>query len=54
MNQEEGTAQFYDFREDEYQMGLLFQQFVKTFCEREDGLQGERAKDRLVRSGGKR
>ena len=37
VNQEEGTAQFYDFREDEYQMGLLFQQFVKTFCERKTG-----------------
>ena len=35
MNEEEGTAQFRDFREDEHQMGLLFEQFVKTFCERE-------------------
>ena len=35
VNQEEGTTEFYDFREDEHQMGLLFQQFVKTFCERE-------------------
>ena len=35
MNEEEGTAQFRDFREDEHQMGLVFQQFVKTFCERE-------------------
>ena len=35
VNEEEGTVQFRDFREDEHQMGLLFQQFVKTFCERE-------------------
>ena len=35
VNEEEGTAQFRDFREDEHQMGLLFEQFVKTFCERE-------------------
>ena len=35
VNEEEGTAQFRDFREDEHQMGLVFQQFVKTFCERE-------------------
>ena len=35
VNQEEGQATFYDFREDEHQMGLLFQQFVKTFCERD-------------------
>ena len=35
VNQEEGQATFYDFRQDEYQMGLLFQQFVKVFCERE-------------------
>ena len=35
VNQEEGTAEFNDFREDEHQMGLLFQQFVRTFCERE-------------------
>ena len=37
VNQEEGIATFYDFREDEQQMGLFFQQFVKTFCERETG-----------------
>ena len=37
MNQEEGIATFYDFREDPQTMGLLFQQFVKTFCERETG-----------------
>ena len=35
VNEEEGTAQFRDFREDEHQMGLVFQLFVKTFCERE-------------------
>lgn len=35
VNQENGVATFYDFREDEQQMGLLFQQFVKTFLERE-------------------
>ncbi len=35
VNEEEGTAQFRDFREDEHQMGLVFQQFVRTFCERE-------------------
>ena len=35
VNEEEGTAEFRDFREDEHQMGLLFQQFVKTFWERE-------------------
>ena len=35
VNEEEGTAQFRDFREDEHQMGLVFQQFVKTFFERE-------------------
>ena len=35
VNEGEGTAQFRDFREDEHQMGLLFEQFVKTFCERE-------------------
>ena len=35
VNEEEGTAQFRDFREDEHQMGLLFQQFVKTFLDRE-------------------
>ena len=35
VNEEEGTAQFRDFREDEHQMGLVFQQFVKTFCKRE-------------------
>ena len=35
VNEEEGTAQFRDFREDEHQMGLVFEQFVKTFCERE-------------------
>ena len=35
VNEEEGTAQFRDFREDEHQMGLLFQQFVKTFFDRE-------------------
>ena len=35
VNEEEGAATFYDFREDEHKMGLLFQQFVKTFCERE-------------------
>ena len=37
VNQEEGLATFYDFRRDEKRMGLLFQQFVKTFCERETG-----------------
>ncbi|MDE0103798.1 MAG: hypothetical protein OXN89_15600 [Bryobacterales bacterium] len=35
VNEEEGTAQFRDFRKDERKMGLLFQQFVKTFFERE-------------------
>ena len=35
VNREEGTAEFNDFREDEHQMGLLFQDFVRTFCERE-------------------
>ncbi|MXZ26579.1 MAG: hypothetical protein F4Y80_17305 [Caldilineaceae bacterium SB0665_bin_21] len=35
VNEEEGTAQFRDFREDEHQMGLVFQQFVKAFCKRE-------------------
>ena len=35
VNEEDGTAQFRDFREDEHQMGLVFQQFVKTFWERE-------------------
>ena len=35
VNEEDGTAQFHDFREDEQKMGLVFQQFVKTFCERE-------------------
>ena len=35
VNEEDGTAQFRDFREDERQMGLVFQQFVKTFCKRE-------------------
>ena len=35
VNEEEGTAQFYDFRENPQKMGLIFQQFVKTFCERE-------------------
>ena len=35
VNQEGGIAAFYDFREDEQQMGLLFQQFVRTFLERE-------------------
>ena len=35
VNQDKGTATFYDFREDEHQMGLLFQAFVKTFCARE-------------------
>ena len=35
VNQEEGTAEFYDFREDEHKMGLLFEQFVRRFCERE-------------------
>ena len=36
VNEEEGTAEFRDFREDEHhQMGLLFEQFIKTFCERE-------------------
>ena len=39
VNEEDGTAQFRDFRKDEHQMGLLFQQFVKTFCERETGYQ---------------
>ena len=37
VNQEKGTATFYDFREDEQQMGLLFQAFVKTFYARETG-----------------
>lgn len=35
VNEEEGTAKFRDFREDERKMGLLFQQFVKTFFDRE-------------------
>ena len=35
VNQENGVATFYDFRENEQQMGLLFQQFVRTFLERE-------------------
>ena len=35
VNQEEGLATFYDFRGDPRTMGFLFQQFVKTFCERE-------------------
>ncbi len=35
VNQEEGTAEFYDFREDEQKMGLLFEQFVRRFYERE-------------------
>ena len=35
VNEEEGTAQFHDFREDEQQMGLVFQKFVRAFCERE-------------------
>lgn len=35
VNQENGTSTFYDFREDDQQMGLLFQQFVRTFLERE-------------------
>ena len=35
VNQEEGTAEFDDFREDEHQMGLLFEQFVRSFCARE-------------------
>ena len=35
VNQEEGTAEFYDFREDEQKMGRLFEQFVRRFCERE-------------------
>ena len=35
VNEEEGTVQFGDFREDPQKMGLVFQQFVKTFCERE-------------------
>ncbi len=37
VNEEDGTAQFRDFRDNEHQMGLLFQQFVRTFCERETG-----------------
>lgn len=39
VNQEEGMATLYDFREDERRMGLLFQQFVRTFCERETDYQ---------------
>ena len=39
VNEEEGTAQFRDFREDEQKMGLLFQQFVRTFFERETDYQ---------------
>ena len=35
VNEDGGAAQFQDFREDEQKMGLVFQQFVKTFCERE-------------------
>ena len=35
VNQEEGTAEFYDFREDERKMGLLFERFVRRFYERE-------------------
>ncbi len=37
VNQENGTSTFYDFREDDQRMGLLFQQFVRTFLERETG-----------------
>ena len=35
VNQENGISTFYDFREDDQQMGLLFQQFVRIFLERE-------------------
>ena len=35
VNQEDGISTFYDFREDDQRMGLLFQQFVRTFLERE-------------------
>ncbi len=35
INQERGTAGFYDFREDEHQMALLFQAFVRAFYDRE-------------------
>ena len=35
VNQENGTARFRDFRTDPQKMGLVFQQFVRTFCERE-------------------
>ncbi|WP_419856619.1 5-methylcytosine restriction system specificity protein McrC [Candidatus Palauibacter irciniicola] len=35
VNQEAGTAEFYDFRKDEQKMGLLFEQFVRRFFERE-------------------
>lgn len=38
INEEGGTAQFLDFREDNQTMGLIFQRFVKTFCERETDL----------------
>ena len=34
VSEEEGLAMFYDFREDDHQMGLLFEQFVKVFCQR--------------------
>ena len=34
VNQEDGIATFYDFREDEQKMGMLFQQFVRTFLDR--------------------
>ena len=35
VNEEEGTARFRDFRRNPQQMGLVFQQFVRTFCERQ-------------------
>ena len=35
VNEDDGTAQFIDFREDEHRMGLVFQQFVRRFYERE-------------------
>ena len=34
VNEEDGTATFHDFREDERQMGRLFERFVRTFYAR--------------------
>jgi len=33
VNEEKGTAQFRDFRENDHQMGLLFEKFIRGFCE---------------------